>query len=103
VTHSSYKSLLVAFAITVCGAAGCAIAPESETAQESSSDLTIERGEQQPQVAPRAAATIAAPQQNAVTVTPANAPHLLAGPKPNPWDDNATNTNTGTGTGSNSK
>jgi hypothetical protein len=110
VTHSSYKSLLVAFAITalgVSGAAGCAIAPEGETTQESSSDLTIEHGELQPRIQPTTVNTVAPNAQQNAVVHPA-APRALGldGPKPNPWDD-GTNTNAGStggsGTSQNSK
>ncbi|MGZ3417907.1 MAG: hypothetical protein ACXWUG_21185 [Polyangiales bacterium] len=110
--HSSYKSLLVAFAVALSfGGVGCAIAPEGESAQ-TSSDLTIEHGDLKPEVdKPNVAVTAVAPAQQNVVVHP-TVPHLLAGPKPNPWDDNGTNgntgtggsgTGTGTGTGSNNK
>jgi hypothetical protein len=106
VIHSSYKSLLVAFAICTM-AAGCALAPESENTQESSSDLTIERGAVQPRIQPTTVNTVAPAQQNAVIQPTAPRALGLDGPKPNPWDDNGGNTNTGTsggtGTSQNSK
>jgi len=107
VIHSSYKSLLVAFAVTALGVSGCAIAPESEPTQESSSDLTIERSDLQPQVPTTTIATVTpTTEQNAIVHPTVPRMLVLDGPKPNPWDDNGTNNNTGgsgTGTGSNSK
>jgi hypothetical protein len=105
VTHSSYKSLLVAFAISSM-VVGCAIAPESETAQESN-DLTIDHANLKPDVEkPAIAATAKVAPPQATVFHPGAPPRVLDGPKPNPWDGDGTNTNTGTsgtGTGSNTK